>query len=237
MGSVGGVVNRVLLIDDDDRMTGLLSDYLAGHAFEVSVARDGREGLSRATHEAWDVIVLDVMLPQLDGIECLRELRKSSQVPVIMLTARGDDTDRIVGLEMGADDYLAKPFNPRELVARIKGILRRSARPVQAEDTSGIIRLASFSLDVNRRSLIVNGESTPLTTVEFELLHTLIKHAGRVLNREQLLDMVRGQDYAALDRTIDVHISRLRQKIEEDPRNPRYIKTVWGVGYMFVRER
>lgn len=229
-------MSKLLIIDDDDRMTELLTSYLGGHGFEVQVARDGLEGVARVERESFDIVVLDVMLPGIDGIECLRRIRRVSEVPLLMLTARGDETDRIVGLEMGADDYLPKPFNPRELVARIKGILRRSTRPLPGPGEKGLIRFPTFLLDTHRRALQVDGEDVTLTSVEFDLLHCLIRHAGQVMSRDQLMDEVRGQDYAALDRTIDVHISRLRQKIEPDVRNPRYIKTIWGAGYLLVKE-
>ncbi len=220
-------MHRVLVIDDDPGLRELLAEYLGGRGFETATAADGPTGLEAARAGSHDLVVLDIMLPGLDGLGVLRELRTTSQVPVIMLTARGDDVDRIVGLELGADDYLAKPFNPRELVARIQAVLRRGGVP----DTAQPLRAGPLLVDPDRRSVRLDGDPIELTTTEFELLRVLVARAGRVVPRERLMELARGEDYASFDRSVDVHVSHIRRKLGDDPRSPRLIKTVRGVGY------
>jgi two-component system, OmpR family, phosphate regulon response regulator OmpR len=226
----------VLLIDDDARLGALMTEYLGKHEVEVTVAADGPRGLAALRKGGVDVVLLDVMLPGADGFEVCRQIRADpalGAIPVIMLTARGDDVDKIVGLELGADDYLAKPFNPRELLARIRAVLRRGrvATPARAR-----FRVGALEIDFDAREVTVDGERRVLTYQEFELLAVLARAAGRVLSREQILGALKGQAYESFDRSIDVHVSNLRAKLEHDPRQPRYIKTVRGVGYMLTRE-
>ena len=219
---------RVLVIDDDRKLCRLLSEYLGTAGFEVLTAHGAEDGLAleRARHP--DVVVLDVMLPGMDGFEVCRHLRRASSVPIIMLTARGEVTDRVVGLELGADDYVPKPFEPRELVARIHAILRRGR--VQEEVWS----FGALRVDPERRAAYLRDELLPLTTAEFDLLELLIRSRGRVLTRSSILDGVKGESWDAFDRSIDVLVSRLRQKLGDDPRRPRYVRTVRGTGYAFV---
>lgn len=226
-------LGRILVVDDDHALCDLLIEFLGRHGFEVRAVSDGAAIERELNRHTPDLIVLDVMLPGEDGMAICRRLRgQGRHIPIIMLTGRGDEVDRIVGLEMGADDYLGKPFNPRELLARIVAVLRRSGlKPV---DSTGVARFGPFRLDVARRELTRDGVVLPLTAGEFELLRVLIEHAGRPMNRDQLLDLTRGRDYDAVDRTVDVQISKLRRVIEEDSSNPRYIKTIWGFGYVFV---
>jgi len=223
-------VQTILIIDDDPGLSDLLGEYLGARGFAVAQALDGPAGLSRMRAGGVDLVVLDVMMPGMDGLEVLTELRRDSAVPVVMLTARGEETDRIVGLEMGADDYLSKPFNPRELLARIKAVLRRAGAAPSAEaDTA--LHAAGVRLDPARREVQVDGEPVTLTTTEFEILRVLLSAAGRVIPRERLMEQARGQEWSAYDRSVDVHISHLRRKLGDDPRKPRRIKTVRGVGY------
>ena len=226
----------VLLIDDDARLGALVTEYLGKHEMDVTVAADGPRGLAALRARPIDVVLLDVMLPGADGFEVCRQIRADpalTAVPVIMLTARGDDVDKIVGLELGADDYLAKPFNPRELLARIRAVLRRG-RVVPAGRAR--FRVGALEIDFDAREATVAGKRQSLTAYEFELLATLARAAGRVLSRDQLLDALKGTEYEAFDRSIDVHISKLRAKLEPNPRDPRYIKTVRGAGYVLLRE-
>jgi two-component system, OmpR family, phosphate regulon response regulator OmpR len=225
-------VNRVLLIDDDDRLAEMLGQYLRTRGFEVEHRADGTSGLRTAQDKRFDVLVLDVMLPDLDGFEVLRRLRAKSDMPVLMLTARGEDTDRIVGLELGADDYLPKPFNPRELVARIQAILRRGRTSTPGEDPS-ILTFGRLEIDRAAREARLDGKPCLLTSHQFELLRVLAERAGRVQSRDQLMQAVRGADLEEFDRSIDVHISRIRAAIEDDPKHPRRIRTVRAVGYVF----
>jgi DNA-binding response OmpR family regulator len=219
---------RVLVVDDDRKLCGLLSAYLSTTGFEVFTAGNGDDGLRLLRAEEPDLVVLDVMLPGMDGFEVCRTMRKTSTVPIIMLTARGEVTDRVVGLELGADDYMAKPFEPRELVARIQAILRRG------RSSEGVWKFGPLRVDPERRSAFLNDEAVPLTTAEFDLLELLIRSRGRVLSRGNILDEVKGEAWDAFDRSIDVLVSRLRQKLDDDPRQPRYVRTVRGSGYAFV---
>jgi two-component system phosphate regulon response regulator OmpR len=212
----------------------MVAEYLGRHDLDVTVAPDGERGLAALRRGRFDVVLLDVMLPGIDGFEVCRRIRAAPEwaaLPVLMLTARGEDVDKIVGLELGADDYLAKPFNPRELLARIRAVLRRGA--VDASRTR--FAAGGLVIDYDAREVTLDGRRVALTHHEFELLTALARANGRVLSREQLMDALRGQEYEAFDRSIDVHVSKLRAKLEKDPRAPRYIKTVRGVGYALVR--
>lgn len=227
-------MTRLLMIDDDEKLVSLTREYLEPHGFEVSAAHDGHTGVDAALTTEPALVILDLMLPGMDGLEVCRRVRESSGVPILMLTARGEDTDRIVGLEMGADDYLPKPFNARELLARIRAILRRSEQGARGEAPS-ILRTGPLVIDVGSRKVTVRGKEVDLTTAEFDILHALASNAGRVLSREQLLETVHGRDWAAYDRSVDVHVSRIRQKVELDPKRPALVKTVRGVGYQLAR--
>ena len=222
------------MIDDDEKLVGLMRDYLESHGFELVAAHDGNAGVEAALSTEPDLLILDLMLPGMDGLEVCRRVRQSSRVPILMLTARGDETDRIVGLELGADDYLPKPFNARELLARIRAILRRSDGE-QVATASSIQQVGPLVVDIGSRAVTLRGRQVDLTTAEFDILHALASSAGRVLSRDQLLQKVHGQGWAAYDRSVDVHISRIRQKIEDDPKRPMLLKTVRGVGYQLVR--
>lgn len=227
---------RLLIVDDDVRLGALLERLLKPEGFLISIVTDGHQAVRRATLEVFDLVILDVMLPGLDGFEVLRQIRAVSKVPVIMLTAKGAEADQIVGLELGADDYLPKPFNPRALLARIRAVLRRAETTVHTTPPQESLHIGDLTLDLARREVAVRGRNVLLTTTEFDLLRCFLRHPGQTLSREALMDMLRGVGYAAYDRSIDVHVKNLRAKIEEDTRNPRYIKTIWGTGYMLVAE-
>jgi two-component system phosphate regulon response regulator OmpR len=229
------MAERVLIIDDDARLAAMVSDYLTAARFVVERRFTGREGLAAIDRMEFDAIILDVMLPDSDGFEVCRNIRTRSQTPVLMLTARGEEMDRIIGLEIGADDYLAKPFNPRELVARIRAILRRGRGPGASEDAE--LRFGRLQIDRGSRMVRIDGEERILTSYQFDLLVALASNAGRVLNRERLMDLLKGEDLEAFDRSIDVHISRIRSAIEDDPKHPRRIITVRGAGYVFARKQ
>ena len=228
---------RVLIVDDDKKLRELLTEYLEEFGFQVSTRSDGRRILSAIKTENPNIIILDIMLPHKDGFEILREIQTAFSVPVIMLTARGEDADRIVGLELGTDDYLSKPFNPRELLARIRAVLRRSAAPIDGEtmrDESHLVEAGGLILDKAKRIVMMGREEVALSSTEYEILKVLMEHPNRTLSRDQLMSMARGRDFMAFDRSIDVHISKLRSKVELNPRSPKRIKTVWGAGYIFV---
>lgn len=227
---------RILLIDDDTRIRELLLRYLTGQGFEVKAVADGREMAQALDRGRFDLWVLDIMLPGEDGLSILRRARGTGETtPVILLTAKGDEIDRIIGLEMGADDYLPKPFNPRELVARIHAILRRQNTPPGAPAAQeSRIRFGACQLDLGSRTLIRDGNSVVLTTGEFGLLKVFVSHPRHPLSRDRLMELARGRDHEAFERTIDVQVSRLRKLIEPDAAKPRYIQTVWGHGYVFV---
>lgn len=225
-------MQTILVIDDDPGLAGLLAEYLGGRGFGVSTAPDGRTGLERVRAGGVDLVVLDVMMPGMDGFDVLRELRRSTKLPVVMLTARGEDMDRIVGLELGADDYLSKPFNPRELLARIKAVLRRTGASPEEDQA---LEAAGIRVDPARREASVDGQPLELTTTEFDILRVLVSAAGRVIPRERLMELARGEEWAAYERSVDVHVSHLRRKLADDPRQPRRIKTVRGVGYLVPR--
>jgi two-component system, OmpR family, phosphate regulon response regulator OmpR len=229
------MTGRLLIIDDDSRLAAMVSDYLTAAGFAVDRRFTGREGIEAVERTAFDAVILDVMLPDLDGFAVCRRIRTRSEVPVLMLTARGDDTDRIVGLEIGADDYLPKPFNPRELLARIRAILRRRRGPAHADDAA--LCFGRLEIDRGSRTVRIDGEERILTSHQFDLLVALADNVGRVLNRERLMDLVKGEELEAFDRSIDVHISRIRLAIEDDPKHPRRIITVRGSGYVFARKQ
>lgn len=224
----------LLLIDDDVRLSQMLVQYLGEAGFAVTCAPTGKAGLQLASQAHWGLIILDLMLPDADGLDLCRTLRtgNTAAIPILMLTARGDATDRIIGLEMGADDYLPKPFEPRELRARIKAILRRGARDAAHVP---VLRFGRLEIDREARELRVDGQVREVTSYQFDLLVAMAERAGRVLSREQLLDMVKGEPLEAFDRSIDVHISRLRAAIEDNPKHPRRILTLRGAGYVFAR--
>ncbi|GIX07196.1 MAG: DNA-binding response regulator [Candidatus Poribacteria bacterium] len=232
---------RILIADDDEDIVDLIDTYLTDEGFQTVRAYDGEETLEKYRQsvergEPIHLILLDVMMPKMDGFTVCRRIRKDSNVPIIMLTARGEDVDKIVGLELGADDYIPKPFNPREVVARIRAVLRRSYATPQEEGEAEVIQFHDIRLDPLRREVTVRGRPVNLTVKEFDLLHFLMKHPGRVFSRPQLLDHVWGADTFVGSRTVDVHIRRLREQIEPEPSSPRYILTVWGVGYKFADE-
>jgi two-component system phosphate regulon response regulator OmpR len=231
--------NRVLIIDDDEKLCRLLKEYLKNNGFDALCLADGSRVLKTLSAESPDIVILDIMLPGEDGLEVLKEIRKAHTLPVIMLTAKGEDTDRIVGLELGADDYLAKPFNPRELLARMKAVLRRAGRGPDRDNAGKddlLVRAGGIILNRAKQTVVAEGTEFDLSTAEFRILEVLMRHPNTVLSRDQLMTLARGRDFTAFDRSIDVHISKLRTKLEPDPRAPSRIKTIWGTGYMFVDE-
>jgi two-component system, OmpR family, response regulator CpxR len=233
-------MERILIIDDDFELCTLVSEYLATEGFRVEAVHDGETGLQRATGGNYLLIVLDVMLPGMSGFDVLRRLRATSRIPVLLLTARGEDVDRIVGLEIGADDYLPKPFNPRELVARIRAILRRAAadpKSLGAPQPPEIIRVGDIELDPATRTVRHAGDPVELTSVEFNLLEVLLREAGRVVTREQLVSAVLSRKFSPFDRSIDMHVSKVRKKLGDTNGEEEHIKTVRGVGYILARPR
>jgi two-component system phosphate regulon response regulator OmpR len=227
---------RILVVDDDQRLRDLLVRYLGGEGHEVKAVPDAAAMDKQLARERYDLVVLDLMLPGEDGLAICRRLRAQDRAPaIIMLTAKGDDVDRIVGLEMGADDYLPKPFNPRELLARINAVLRRRtpAGPAGAP-AEGTFQFGAFALNLSTRSLARAGKNVPLTTGEFSVLKVLVQHPRQPLSRDKLMELARGREYEVFDRSIDVQISRLRKIVEDDPSHPKHIQTVWGFGYVFV---
>lgn len=228
-------MDRILVIDDDVELCSLVSEYLRPEGFQVECVHDGRIGLSRALSGEHLMAVLDVMLPGMNGFDVLRKIRDNSKLPVVLLTARGEDVDRIVGLEIGADDYLPKPFNPRELVARIRAVLRRT-RAQGETAVPDIIRVGDVELDPARRTVTHHGKPVELTSVEFSLLQVLLREAGRVVTREALVDEVLGRKFSPFDRSIDMHVSKIRRKLE-DSDSEEHIKTIRGSGYIFALSR
>jgi two-component system, OmpR family, alkaline phosphatase synthesis response regulator PhoP len=217
----------ILVVDDEPKITQLVRDYLESAGFRVVTAGDGREALMRAHTEHPDLVILDLGLPQLDGLDVARSLRRDGDLPIIMLTARDDETDRVIGLELGADDYVTKPFSPRELVARVRAVLRRRDRDV----TDEVLRAGSLMLDLPRMRLEVDGRPVELTATEFSLLTAMARQPGRVFTRSQLLDAIHGVAFESYERAIDAHVKNIRRKIELDPHDPRHLLTVYGVGY------
>ncbi|KLD63403.1 response regulator transcription factor [Dyella japonica] len=226
---------RILVVEDDPRLAGMLGEYLRSQGYAVEQAATGAQALERLSAHALDAAILDLMLPDMDGLDVCRKLRERSDLPVLMLTARGDAIDRIVGLELGADDYLPKPFEPRELLARLRAILRRRAAP--AAGTTKTLVFGQLEIDTDAHSVKLAGSAAELTSYQYELLLALAQHAGRVLSRELLMDLVRGEQLDTFDRSIDVHISRIRAAIEADPKSPKRIITVRGAGYLFARKQ
>jgi two-component system phosphate regulon response regulator OmpR len=226
------MVERILLVEDDARLADMLLEYLGQAGFGVTVASLGATALEKLSDAEYDAVVLDLMLPDMDGLNVCRQLRAKYDTPVLMLTARGDAVDRIVGLELGADDYLPKPFEPRELVARLRAIMRRRVRGTTGEKS---LRFGRLELDTAARAVRLDEKLCDLTGYQFDLLVALAKNAGRVLSREVLMDLVKGEEFESFDRSIDVHISRIRAVIEDNPKKPRRIITVRAAGYVFAK--
>ena len=229
---------KILIVDDDPRLRDLLRRYLGENGFNVLVSENGEAMKRLWVREHFDVLILDLMMPGEDGLAILKRLRaEKDMTPVIMLTARGEDVDRILGLELGADDYLGKQFNPRELLARIHAVLRRRPRqdaPGAPSMENEVVKFGDFELDLGTRVLKKNGEIVPLTTGEFAVLKAFARHPRQPLSRDKLMEMARGREYEAFDRSLDVQVSRLRKLLEPDPSKPRYLQTVWGLGYVFI---
>jgi DNA-binding response OmpR family regulator len=224
---------RILLIEDDARLAAMVADYLGEAGFRAAVAGTGAEAERQLKREPFDAVILDLMLPDTDGLELCRRIRAESNIPLLMLTARGDPLDRVVGLELGADDYLPKPFEPRELLARLRAILRRQ----RAAATADVLRFGRLEIDRSARQVRVDGQEKPLTGYQYTLLLALAERAGRVLSRDALMDLTKGTALEDFDRSIDVHISRIRAAIEDDPKKPRRVLTVRGAGYVFAKEQ
>ncbi|WP_339720587.1 two-component system response regulator OmpR [uncultured Paraglaciecola sp.] len=234
---MGQETTKILVVDDDMRLRSLLERYLVEQGYQVRAAGNSEQMDRLLERENFHLMVLDLMLPGEDGLTICRRLRqKENEIPIIMLTAKGDEVDRIIGLEMGADDYLPKPFNPRELLARIKAVLRRKTieAPGAPSFEEQVIEFGKYSLNLGTREMNVEGQAMTLTSGEFAVLKSLVTHPREPLSRDKLMNLARGRDYSALERSIDVQVSRLRRMLEEDPANPRYIQTVWGLGYVFV---
>jgi two-component system phosphate regulon response regulator OmpR len=232
------MAEKVLLVDDDEKLRNLLKEYLEGYGYKVLTLVDGSAVPEKIERESPDIVILDIMMPVKDGLDVLKEVRMKFAIPVIMLTAKGEAADRIVGLELGADDYLPKPFDPRELLARIKAVLRRGLPTEEeaAKDESLIINAGGLALNRAKQTLAVEDKEVELSSTEYKILEALMAHPNTVLSRDRLLNLARGRDFMAFDRSIDVHISNLRAKLDAYPRFRKIIKTVWGTGYMFVDE-
>lgn len=229
------MAEHILMIDDDKNLSAMVAEYLGKLGMEVTTRTTATAGLKLLSRGQFGALVLDVMLPDVDGFEVCRRVRAESDIPILMLTARGDEMDRVVGLELGADDYLPKPFSPRELLARLRAILRRRSSSGSTKSTS--LRFGRLEIDRSARVLRIEGEERPLTSYQFDLLCVLATNAGRVLSRDALMDQVRGEELEAFDRSIDVHISRIRAAIEDDPKHPRRIITIRGTGYVFAKSQ
>jgi DNA-binding response OmpR family regulator len=227
------MAKTIMVVDDEDRLVSLVDAYLTQEGFRVVTASNGREALFLARQEKPDLIILDIMMPEMDGYEFMRLHRKETETPIILLTAKVEEDDKVIGLELGADDYVTKPFRPRELTARVRAVLRRSG---QSGPKAQVLRVADITLDTDSHTVKVNDRYLDLTPSEFDLLAALMSAPGRAFSRLDLLDRLQGTAYEGYERTIDVHIKNLRAKIELDPRAPRYIETVYGVGYRFTRE-
>ena len=237
MSSEEQAPEKILVVDDDGRLRGLLQRFLEEQGFQVKAVGDGEQMDRALSRELFSLLVLDLMLPGEDGISiCQRLRRQGSDMPIIMLTAKGDDNERIEGLRAGADDYLPKPFNPQELDARIRAVLRRRVREVPGAPSKGheVVEFGPWALDLAKRSLNRGGEEVSLTTGEFAVLKALVQNMREPLTRDKLMNLARGREWSAMERSIDVQVSRLRRLLEEDPSRPRYLQTVWGVGYVFV---
>jgi two-component system phosphate regulon response regulator OmpR len=228
---------KVLLVDDDEKLLKLVKEYLEGYGFRVVILPDGSAVMKTIAAKSPDIVILDIMLPGKDGLAVLKEVRTEHAVPVIMLTAKGEDADRIVGLELGADDYLPKPFNPRELLARVRAVLRRPPHLDEMEareDKAKLIKVGGMILNMAKQTVMVDDKEVELSSTEYKVLEALMKHPNVVMTRDQLMTLARGRDFMAFDRSIDVHISKLRAKLKPFPKYGKSIKTVWGTGYMFV---
>jgi two-component system phosphate regulon response regulator OmpR len=231
------MTNRVLIIDDDTKLRKLLHEYLEENGLQVFSLEDGSEALDTIERVSPDIVILDVMMPGIGGLELLKEINRKHTLPVIMLTAKGEETDRIIGLELGADDYIPKPFNPRELLARMRAVMRRV--PVEGEEAPEkvnhrIIKAGGLTLDRAKQTVLIGTDEMDLSSTEYKILEVLMKNPNSVMSRDEIMSIARGRDFMAFDRSIDVHISKLRAKLEVDPRYPKLIKTIWGSGYMFV---
>ncbi len=226
-----GSMKTILVVDDEPQIVQLVTDYLEHGGFAVASARDGQSALRLAKERRPDLVVLDLGLPGIDGLDLTRALRREGSVPIVMLTARSEESDKLIGLELGADDYITKPFSPKELVARVRAVLRRSEA---AEEAPDLIRVADVELDVPKLSATVGQRDVELTPTEFKLLSTLARQPGRVFTRAQLLDAIHGVAFDAYERAVDAHIKNIRRKIEPDPHSPRYLQTVFGIGYRFA---
>ena len=229
------MTEHILMIEDDESLAALIAEYLGTMGFKVTTRRTAADGLALLPQEAFDALILDVMLPDSDGFEVCRQVRARSDLPILMLTARGDETDRIVGLELGADDYLPKPFNPRELLARLRAILRR--RGSAGVSSTELLRFGRLEIDRGARVARLDGLDRALTSYQFDLLWTLATNAGRVMSRDALMDKLRGHEAEVFDRSLDVHVSRIRAALEDDPKHPRRIITVRGAGYVFAKRQ
>lgn len=225
------MAQKILVVDDEPKIVTMIRGYLRQAGFVVIEAFDGKVALERFKAEQPALVILDLMLPEIDGFDVAREIRKNSDTPIIMLTARTDAMDRVLGLELGADDYVPKPFDARELIARVRAVLRRTQETFQ----SHIIEIGKLCIDLDSHEVKMDDELIEFTPLEFKLLSELARHPGHVFSRSQLLEILEGTTYAALERTVDTHIKNLRKKIEEDPQNPKYVQTVYGVGYKFAR--
>jgi DNA-binding response OmpR family regulator len=229
------MTEHILMIEDDESLAALIAEYLGTMGFKVTTRGTAAEGLALLPEEAFDALILDVMLPDADGFDVCRQVRARSDLPILMLTARGDETDRIVGLELGADDYLPKPFNPRELLARLRAILRRRGDP--GVSSAELLHFGRLEIDRGARMARLDGQDRALTSYQFDLLWTLASNAGRVMSRDALMDKLRGHEVEAFDRSLDVHVSRIRAALEDDPKHPRRIITVRGAGYVFAKRQ
>lgn len=227
--------SKILLIEDDSRLAGMVRDYLGESGFRVSIAGDGESGIEQCRRQRFDAVILDLMLPGMDGLEVCRILRAEKSPPILMLTAKGDPMDRVVGLELGADDYLPKPFEPRELLARLRAIMRRANG--SGADEADLLRFGRLEIDQDAMEARIDGRVCNLTAHQFNLLAIMARSAGRVLSRDFLMDQLKGVNLEAFDRSIDVHISRIRAEIEDDPKHPRRVITVRGAGYVFARSQ
>ena len=224
---------QILIIEDDARLAAMVAEYLGEAGLAVTIAAHGADGLTKLARDRYDAVILDLMLPDMDGLEVCRRLRATHDTPVLMLTARGDAMDRVIGLELGADDYLPKPFEPRELLARLRAILRRG----RTATTGNVLRFGRLEIDRDARVVRLDGAEQTLTSHQFTLLVALAENAGRVLSRDTLMDLAKGESLEAFDRSIDVHVSRIRAAIEDDPKKPKRILTVRGAGYVFARQQ
>jgi DNA-binding response OmpR family regulator len=229
------VAERILMIEDDRALSAMVAEYLAKSGMEVTARGDAASGQATLARSEFDAVILDVMLPDGDGLDVCRAIRAKSSVPILMLTARGEETDRIVGLELGADDYLPKPFNPRELLARLKAVLRRAGAAGRAPDS--VLRFGRLEIDRDARVVRIDGAEKTMTGYQFDLLCALAENAGRVMTRDTIMNRVRGSEHEAFDRSIDVHVSRIRAAIEDDPQSPRRLLTIRGTGYLFARRQ